>query len=328
MDPKWHIAFCNVTYTGYAGVTYRDYYGSPAVMLETQLAAREYAERRFGVGRFIQPHLDSPACAFASYLGMPVLTPEEDEIAYLDSSRPLVVASSEADRIVPGDPRTEGLMAKRWEAWQYYAERGYTGPFGGYEGSVISIACEISSNAVLADMVADPEGARKLLAKVVEAQEAVGAFDASLRGEEYRGVSYTGDDFSGLLSPATFREFAVPCYLRLYAGHTSRFMHSELLRAEHLRIARDEVGITEFHGAGCVNVSLEDMHAIMGHAFWAQLTPVELLELSPSAIDERIREFAQSGAAYVQIYPGRGTPQRNMEAAIAAAQRECLGGPV
>ncbi len=38
-------------------------------------------------------------------------------------------------------------------------------------------------------------------------------------------------------SPALYREFAVPCYQRLYGGQTSRFMHSELLRAEHLRIA-------------------------------------------------------------------------------------------
>jgi hypothetical protein len=37
--------------------------------------------------------------------------------------------------------------------------------------------------------------------------------------------------------------------------------------------------------------------------------------------------MAGSGAGTVQIYPGRGTPDRQMEAAISAAQKECLGGP-
>ena len=57
MQPSWHIAFCNVTYTGYAGVSYADYYGSSAVMLEAQLAAKDYAERQWGVGGFMGAYL-------------------------------------------------------------------------------------------------------------------------------------------------------------------------------------------------------------------------------------------------------------------------------
>jgi hypothetical protein len=124
-----------------------------------------------------------------------------------------------------------------------------------------------------------------------------------------------------------YREFAVPCYRRLYAANQARFMHSELLRAEHLRIARDELGITEFHGAGCVNLTLQEMYAIMGERFWTQVTPQEMLELSPARIADRIAEFAQCGCSYVQLYPGRGAPAAHMEAAIAACQRECPGGP-
>lgn len=123
-----------------------------------------------------------------------------------------------------------------------------------------------------------------------------------------------------------FRDLVVPRYERIYAGKTSRFMHSELLRAEHLRIARDLLQITSFHGAGSRNLTLQEQHDIMGHDFWAQMTPQELLEFSPQAIAELIREFANCGAAYVQLYPGRGTPDRNLEAAIAAVERDCSGG--
>ena len=163
-----------------------------------------------------------------------------------------------------------------------------------------------------------------MLDAVTDANLAIRALDESLNGPT--AAAYTGDDYAGLLSPDMFRRFAVPCYERLYAGHAERFMHSELLRAEHLRLARDLLQISCFHGAGCENLTLAEMHEIMGHAFWTQLTPQELLELSPQAIREKVKRYADSGAGTVQLYPGRGTPDANMEAAIAAAMRECAGG--
>ena len=154
--PRWHIAFCNVTFADYAGVRYADYYGSPAVMLETQLAAKEYAERRYGVGRFMYPFVDSPACLFGSYLGVPVIEPAEDELAYLDTSRPVMDDVSQYGRVRIGDPRTEGLMGRRWRYWQYYKEHGYETRFGGYGGGVVTIACEISGGAALAGFGENP----------------------------------------------------------------------------------------------------------------------------------------------------------------------------
>lgn len=327
MQPKWHIAFCNVTYTGYAGVSYADYYGSPAVMLETQLAAQDYVEQRFGVGRFIRPAVDSPSCTFASYLGMPVVEPNADELAYVDTRRPLVTDPADLSGIRIGDPRTEGLMARRWGTYQYYREQGYEVGFGGASTAVITLACQVSADAVLLWLAENPDGARALLERLMDAMEHVARFDAELRGAQFQGFSYTGDDNSGLLSPAMYREFAVPCYRRLYADNQARSMHSELLRAEHLRIAREELGITSFHGAGCVNLTLAKMREIMGPSFWTQLTPQEMAELTPEGIAGRIRELAGSGCSHVQLYPGRDTPEANLQAAIEACGRECPGGP-
>ena len=81
-------------------------------------------------------------------------------------------------------------------------------------------------------------------------------------------------------------------------------------------------------GAGCKNLTLGEMYDIMGHNFWTQLTPQDLLELSPRAITEKVKEYAHSGSGFVQLYPGRGTPDANLRAAIAAAGRECTGGRV
>ena len=324
MDVKWNIAYCNVTITEYAGITYRDYYGSPATALEAQLKASEVAEKRFGVGRYIRPSVDTPAVTFASFLGMPVVVPEADELPFVDTTVPMVHDVADVDRLHIGDPKTAGLMAKRWEGWQYYTSQGHKVRFGGHGGSIVTTACEISGDNALVWLVENPEGAGRVLDFVVEANRAIEEFDNSLCGESTGG--YIGDDFAGLLSPAMFREFVVPRYEHIYAGKTSRFMHSELLRAEHLRIARDLLQITSFHGAGSRNLTLREQYDIMGHDFWTQVTPQELLDLSPQAIGELIKEFANCGAAHVQLYPGRGTPDRNMEAAIAAAERECSGG--
>lgn len=328
MDPKWHIAFCNVTYTDYAAVSYRDYYGSPAVMLETQLQAQEYAERRWGVGRFIHPGVESPGGLFATLFGMPLVEPaDSDEIPYLDTAKPPIRDVAQAAHLRYGDPRRDGLFGRRYEFWQYYHAQGYPVGFGGAEGAVISHAMEITGNGLLAGLIENPEAAWQVLDLVVEAQEAVARFAAALAGAEYRGFTYTGDDFSGLLSPAMYRQFAVPCYRRLCRDNQVHFMHSELLRAEHLRIAREELGITDFHGAGCKNLTLREMHEIMGERFWTQVTPQELLEWTPAQLAERVKEYAHCGCWRVQLYPGRGTPERNLQAAIAACQKECAGGP-
>ena len=326
MNPKWHIAFCNVTYTEYAGVKYHDYHASPAVMLQTQLRAQEVAERKWGVGRFISPAIDLPSCAFPSLFGMSVVVPDEDELPYLDSAHPVIADVADADRLTIGDPRTTGWMARRWEFCQYYRAHGYDVGIGGHAGAIITTACELTNSAVFAGLLENPSAAQRVLDTVAEAEVRLATLDAQLRGATYQGFTYTGDDYAGLLSPTLFRQFAVPAYAELYGANATRFMHSELLRAEHLRIAREELRLTDFHGAGSKYLTLQEQCDIMGEAFWTQVTPQELLELSPAQLAGKIKEYAHCGCHRVQLYPGRGTPERNMEAAIAACERECAGG--
>jgi hypothetical protein len=119
-------------------------------------------------------------------------------------------------------------MARRWEAWQYYRDQGYECGFGGYGGGAITVAGEITSGAAFEGLAIDPEGAHRLLERIVEAEEHIARFAA---------------------------------------------------------------------------------------------------ELTPDRIRERLRVFAGSGCKCVQLYPGRGTPARNLETAIAACREFCPGGP-
>lgn len=326
MQVKWHVAFCNVTITEYAGMTYRDYYASPANMLEAQWAAQAVAEKKFGVGGFIRPYVDTLSSMLAAYLGMSVVWPNDDELPYVDTVTPLLHEPPDAKSLANGDPRSTGLMGMRWKAWQYYRDRGYPVPFGGGGGNIITTAHEVSAGNILLWLLDEPEAAKQVLDAVTDADLFLRAFDETQCGAT--DAAYTGDDFSGLLSPDMYRRFAIPQYQRIFAGRSKRYMHSELLRAEHLRIAKDMLDITCFHGAGCKNLTLAEMYDIMGHRFWTQITPQELAELTPVAIREKVARYAECGSGYVQIYPGRGIPDANMEAAIDAAQQLCTGGQI
>ena len=218
-------------------------------------------------------------------------------------------------------------MPLRIRAWQYYKDHGYPRDLGGGDTSIVTTACEISDNALLPGLVENPEAACKLLDVVMEAQRVLDDLGTAFRGKPATG-GYIGDDYAGLLSPEMFRRFVIPRYQKMYAGKTSRFMHSELLRREHLQITRDLLDITDFHGAGCEKLTFAEMHEVMGEKFWTQVTPHEMIYLTPAELADRIKVMANCGAWRVQIYPGRGTPDRQMEAALAALQKECRGGPV
>jgi len=270
MEPKWHIAFCNVTITKYAGMSYTEYYSSPVNMLEAQMKASEFVEKRFGVGKFIQPYVDSPACLFASFLGIPVVFPVENELPYLDSTHPLLTSIEDIEKLSVPDYRTAGLIGKRWEAWHYYKSKGYKVRFWTTHGSVITTACQITGNNIFIWLIEKPEKAVKLFNFIIYVDKYLEEVDRQLCGENLYG--YTGDDFSGLLSPAMYKKFAIPFYQKIYKRKKIRFMHSELLRVEHLRIAKDILDVTSFHGAGAKNLTIKEMYEVMGHNFWVQIT--------------------------------------------------------
>ncbi|MCX8083195.1 MAG: hypothetical protein N3D17_07410 [bacterium] len=325
MEPKWHIAFCNVTITKYTGMRYVDYYDAPVNMLEAQIKAAEYVEKKWGVGKFITPYIDSPSSLIPSFLGMDVLYPSEDELPYIDSKNPLLSKLDDIKKLSIPDYKKAGLMAKRWEAWQYYKSCGYEVRFWETQGSIITTACEISGNAIFVWLIEAPEEAKRVLDFIVDVDRHLVEVDKNLCGENLNGTTY--DDFSGLLSPEMYKKFAVPYYEKLYDGKKTRYMHSELLTAEHLRIAKDMLDITSFHGAEAKNLTTEEMYEIMGHNFWVQVTPKQMKEYNQYQLEEQIKKFANCGAAYVQIYPGRDTPDINMERAIEILQKECKGGP-
>jgi len=324
-DSQWHIAFLNISTTDLAGVTFRHYYSCPAAMLAAQLKAREEAERRWGVGRFVHVYVDAPSARVTTLFGMRRVFSEEDEVPWTDPASNPLTDMNDVDSIPMLNPANCPAFVAKREAWEYYNSQGFKTGLGPGAASTVTDACDISGNAFLTALIEAPELARRLLERVTDAHFAIRDWCREITGVRVGGA--VGDDFAGLLSPDMFREFVMPCYRRVYDGASRIYMHSELLNVEHLRIIRDDIGLDEFHGAAHANLSFADMREVLGRNFWVQLTPHELAHLSPGQIRERIKVLANSGAMAVQIYPGRLTPPENMEAAIEACREECPGGP-
>ena len=325
MNPQWHIAFLNISTTDLAGVTFKHYYSSPAAMLTTQLKAKEEAERRWGVGRFVHTALDVPSARVTTLFGMRRVFSEDDQVPWTDPASNPLPDMNDVDSIPMLSPADCPAFDAKREAWEYYNSQGVKMGLGPGAAATVTDACDISGNAFLMALSEAPELARRLLERVTDAHFAIRDWCCEVTGVSAGGA--VGDDFAGLLSPSMFREFVMPCYRRVYEGASRIYIHSELLNVEHLRTIRDDIGLDEFHGAAHANLSFDDMREVLGRNFWVQLTPHELAHLPPGHIRERIKVLAGSSAMAVQIYPGRLTPQANMEAAIEACRDECAGGP-
>jgi len=325
MDTQWHIAFLNISVTDLAGVTFRHYYSCPEASLSAQLEAREEAERRWGVGRFVHTYPDVPSARVTTLFGMRRVFSEDDEVPWTDPASNPLHDLRDVDSVPVQSPADCPAFARKREAWEYYNKQGIKVGLGAGAASTVTDACDVSGNAFLTALIEAPDLARRLLERVTDAHFAIREWCHGVSGVKVGGG--VGDDFAGLLSPSMFREFVMPLYRRIYEGASYVYMHSELLNVEHLRIVRDELGLNEFHGAGTEKVTFAEMHEVMGHNFWVQLTPHELAHLSPEQISERIKIMANCGTMAVQLYPGRLTPPANMAAAIEACRKECPGGP-
>ncbi|MBT3374887.1 MAG: hypothetical protein HN742_08105 [Lentisphaerae bacterium] len=325
MDPQWHIAFLNIATTDLAGVTFRHYYSCPEATLTAQLKAREEAERRWGVGRFVHTSLDVPGVEVTTLFGMRRVFSEDDEVPWTDPASNPFTDMNDVDAVPVLAPADCPVFAAKVKAWEYYNSQGIKMGLGAGAASTVTDACDVSGNAFLTALIEAPELAHRLLERITDAHFAIRDWCQSITGVPVGGA--VGDDFAGLLSPSMFREFVMPQYHRVYEGASRIYMHSELLNVEHLRIIRDDLGFDEFHGAGTEKVTFAEMYEVLGHNFWVQLTPHELAHLSPNEIRERIKVLANSRAMAVQLYPGRLTPPENMEAALDACREECPGGP-
>jgi len=153
---------------------------------------------------------------------------------------PMIKAPEDIDNLrEPEDYLKAPLIQKKLSVWKELKSLSPETPnFIGhlYEGP-ITTAVLLMGEKFLTLPYDDPKMAHKLLSFCTESALHYAEAIKNYFGEKIEpGPVGIPDDFAGMFTPAIFEEFVVPYWERLYQGMkaTERYLHSELLRKEHL----------------------------------------------------------------------------------------------
>jgi hypothetical protein len=190
-----------------------------------------------------RPHLYGLSyCQFASLGGTIINGPELKEPA----AKPCLKSPSDIDHLrEPDDYLACPIVQQRLElARQLKTRRPDASTHIGHdlEGPVTTAALLLGGETFFMLPYDDPKRAHKLLDFCVKTSVNYCRALRKLQGRPFGGQSEgMPDDFGGMFSPEFFGTFVAAYWEKLYSGlgASQRFLHSELLRPEHLRWLAD-----------------------------------------------------------------------------------------
>jgi len=306
--------------TEYVGVTLGEYYRNPEVMLSTQLRAGEIFEELYGFPRrSVAPSYS--AYVEASQLGAEVIFPD-DNVPMVP--RPVMTSAADVRRMKIIDPRRGGLMSRMIETWRHmkdHVPEGVGVGLGGTEGPVTT-AVILRGQDFFIDIFEHPREMHELLDLVVETSLLIRRTNEEVTGRPMRSTGIA-DDFSGVLSPEQYEEFAYPYQQRIYDafGAEGRRMHSELLRPGHLGFL-NRLGVTSYDPGCDQYLTIPDLLAsIPDIPFqWNLRTSSDMLQGTPETIRTQYIESVEAGAPMMYAEICRRTPRENIHAFIDVAR--------
>ncbi|MFN4227463.1 MAG: uroporphyrinogen decarboxylase family protein [Candidatus Ratteibacteria bacterium] len=133
----------------------------------------------------------------------------------------------------------------------------------------------------------NPEKAKKLLNFCVESALNYTKTILNYFGEEIKeGPKGIPDDFAGILPPDLFPEFVLPYWNKFYEGlkATERFLHSELLRKQHLKFLED-IKIDSFDPGTDPYLNGEILSKTCPCKFTLRIKPWEVFNLNESQLE-------------------------------------------
>ncbi|MCD6165086.1 hypothetical protein J7K19_00085 [bacterium] len=316
----WGLGIPEEVETEYTGVKLGEYYADPEIMLQTQLKTQEIFRQLYdfdkrGVGPAYSSYVE------ASMLGAEVIFPE-DNVPMV--KEPVLKEAKDVYKLKVLDPYKEGLMSRAIQTYRYMKKRvGDKLPvnLGGTEGP-ITTAVILRGQDFFIDLFLHPKEAHKLLALVTEVSLMLREVIEKVTGEPIGGTGIC-DDFSGLLSPEQYEEFAFPYQKQIYEafGHEGRGMHSELLRREHLKFL-PRLGVTSFDPGMDQYLTIEDIKTEIDiHFSWNLKTSDDILQGTPETIRAKYEQAVAEGAPEIVTELCRGVPRENVRAFIEVARR-------
>jgi len=317
----WHIAIPPEVKTEYLKVKLGDYYTNPEIMLEVQLKSREIFNKLYGLPKDgIGPTYSS--YVEASQLGAEVIFPEDNMPM---PKRDLVVKKPrDVYKLKILNPYREGLMSKAIKTY-YFMKRKVKDKIpvglGGTEGPVTT-AVVLRGQEFFVDILLYPKEMKKLLELVTETSLLLREVIEKVTGKKIEATGIA-DDFSGLLSPEQYEEFAYPYQKKIYEtyGKKGRSLHSELLHREHLKFL-PMLGVTHYDPGTDQYLSVKDILAeIPDIPFSFNLkSSTDMLQGNPETIKEKYRKIVADGAPEIMTELCRGVPKENIFAFIEVAK--------
>jgi uroporphyrinogen decarboxylase len=316
----WSIGIPPEVTTEYVGVKLGEYYRNPEVMLKTQLEAREifhqlYGLAKKGVGPTYSSYVE------ASQLGVEVIFPE-DNVPMVEG--PVITNAKDVCKLEILNPFREGLMARAIQTYQYMKQQaGDSVPvgLGGTEGPVTT-AVIVRGQDFFVDIFLHPKEMHKLLELVTEASFLIRRTIEKVTGKPIRSTGIA-DDFSGMLSPDQYQEFAFPYQKQIYDafGKEGSRLHSELLRKGHLKFL-PELGVTHYDPGCDQYLEVRDLvEEIPQIPFSFNLkTSQDMMQGTPESIRAKYVQAVEEGAPEIYTEICRGTPRENIEAFIQVAK--------
>lgn len=298
-----------------------EYYNSPKIMLEAQLAVYHH----FGRTTTITPEMS--LAPEASALGAEINW-SDDGTAWVE---PFIETETDVDALELPDLKNAGYMTKIFEFYEYMkAHLADDIPITlGAANSPFTIAALIrGTSEFIGDLVLAPDFAKKLLRKVTDLvltylkeQERIAA------PESFKRILLF-DDLSGFVNLDLFRQYVLPIYAEIYGTfpQCQRWYHNDS-DATHILEGIAEAGIQMFHygyqvDAAYAKEKIGDRVCLMGN-----VTPLEVLRNGTpadveKAVQEVIRKSGRGGGLVIAAggYLDEGTPVENIEAMIQACE--------
>ncbi len=168
----------------------------------------------------------------------------------------------------------------------------------------------------------DPERAHRLLAFVVQScvnyNRAVAAYFGESSGPRPVGLA---DDFAGMFAPEIFAEFVVPYWEAYYREQqaTTRSLHSELLRKEHLPFLSD-LGIAVFDPSADQYVDSELLRAHCPVPFTARIQAWDIRDKSEAELCALYRRVAACEPETISFYIARLEDESKIRALLEVAR--------
>lgn len=323
----WHLAVPPEVFCEKTNIEISDYYLIPAKRLETHIKAREYFLRRFNHDIGLNIPNGNTSYWNAAVLGAKVEFDGNNQAAVHE--RVLSRAEDVRRLKVPGADEIPNLscykmlLQQHKEMLQLAKGTSFKASFGsfGFQGP-FTTATILRGTDIMMDILTEPDLIKELLDKIVETQCNVMAFSEKEFGIHIESCGM-GDDYSGLISPASYAEFCYPYMKALYEkyGIKQRSLHCETLKRGHLKYLK-MLKIDNFDPGVDEDLTVEDiLEELPDTIFTFNLFTVrDMVNGTPESIRNLYSQYVRRGAPSIMTELTVGTPEENIQAFLKVAR--------